>query len=224
LVGQRYEDLVYYLGNHDIEDENIQLLLNLLQRSHPNDPSNIQYAPPTTTTSISHTCIQDVLNYLWNSSVDSIEYHIKVEYKDRWDALRISHSEQMFANNDNDMVESTITKTRRPRGRPRKGTNPPSVLDPLERSIITRNKDSIVPITTTATIAPRPRGRPRKQSNLPPILDLSWKDGRTSYPVASSRIGYDFQVPFIPSVESFSFDESQQNRDSNLEYVIQISH
>lgn len=42
-----------------------------------------------------------------------------------------------------------------------------------------------------------------------PKLDLSWKEGRTHFPKASSRIGNDYQVSTFPIAQCFDQTEEQ---------------
>jgi hypothetical protein len=60
------------------------------------------------------------------------------------------------------------------------------------------------------TRSPRrsPEGNPSAAT-----LDLSWKDGGTTYPKASSRLGPLYQAPAIPPAGSFSARVAQNDPD-----------
>ena len=45
------------------------------------------------------------------------------------------------------------------------------------------------------------------------IIDLSWKDGGTVYPKSSSRIGEQYQVTMIPSVQTKNAMDEDDNVD-----------
>jgi hypothetical protein len=53
----------------------------------------------------------------------------------------------------------------------------------------------------------------RSTNNLATKIDLSWKDGGTNYPKASSRVGAKYQVPSIPEAGTFCLDKSKEDPD-----------
>lgn len=53
----------------------------------------------------------------------------------------------------------------------------------------------------------RPDAKPSAQ------LDLSWKDGGSTYPKASSRVGERYQAPAIPEAGTFSAQETHEDPD-----------
>lgn len=64
--------------------------------------------------------------------------------------------------------------------------------------------------------APRPR-RSTQGSRRPPLprrglVDLSWKDGGSTYPKRSSRLGLEYQATKLPSVRS-TFNASDEGSD-----------
>jgi hypothetical protein len=80
----------------------------------------------------------------------------------------------------------------------------------------------------TINPSPRPRrgpGRPPKLStSLPPrnvrVVDISWKDGGTTYPNRSSRVGEEFQVSSIPPVGQHSSSERTTSEPRYVEHVL----
>jgi hypothetical protein len=43
------------------------------------------------------------------------------------------------------------------------------------------------------------------------MIDLSWKDGGSSYPKRSSRVGEEYQATELPEAEPFQKDESPKS-------------
>jgi hypothetical protein len=64
---------------------------------------------------------------------------------------------------------------------------------------------------------PRRRGRPQRNP-VPrgsPGYDLSWKEGGSSYPKLSSRVGEDYQATYLPPAGTFQ-KEGAHETDSDL--------
>jgi hypothetical protein len=56
------------------------------------------------------------------------------------------------------------------------------------------------------------RGRPPSRPSLSGgIMDLSWKDGGTTYPKRSSRVGEEYQATEIPAVGSSEGDRAVES-------------
>lgn len=60
---------------------------------------------------------------------------------------------------------------------------------------------------------PAPRSRRSPVGKSAATLDLSWKDGGSTYPKASSRVGPRYQTPSIPIAGSFLPEDAKQDPD-----------
>lgn len=78
-----------------------------------------------------------------------------------------------------------------------------SIGEMFEKEVMGESEPSEITTRTTR----------RSANNLATPIDLSWKDGGTSYPKASSRVGTKYQVPSIPEAGSFCLDESKEDPD-----------
>jgi hypothetical protein len=62
-----------------------------------------------------------------------------------------------------------------------------------------------------AAVGSRRAGRFSLASGSNNMIDLSWKDGGSSYPKRSSRVGEEYQATELPEAESFQNDEFPQS-------------
>lgn len=60
---------------------------------------------------------------------------------------------------------------------------------------------------------PKSSRRPNAAKPSSAQLDLSWKDGGSTYPKASSRVGERYQAPAIPEAGTFSVEETREDPD-----------
>lgn len=65
---------------------------------------------------------------------------------------------------------------------------------------------------------------PTSQHTLPPRhatrLDLSWKEGGSSFPRTTSRVGDEFQAIDLPSSETFAAEQAKTNVSVDLDRLV----
>ena len=82
---------------------------------------------------------------------------------------------------------------------------------PLERAVAEDFRYKLTGESEPPEITQRSTRRSAKVMSAP--IDLSWKDGGTTYPKSSSRVGLKYQVPSIPDCGSFCLEQSKVDPD-----------